>query len=138
MRNPVLLVAVLVMLLASAGIALAQEESEVVGVAGILEKPGYTPEGYGPYAIKDEATGLRYVVDYSTDRSLCVGTVLSWESLDSSVGYRHILYGPVLEGYDPPVLSLEMLSYAPAGEQPYPAVSRGCDQTVGNWVPAAA
>ena len=38
----------------------------------------------------------------------------------------------------PPVLSLEMLSYAPAGYPPYPDVARGCDQTVGNWVPAAA
>ena len=132
------MVAVLVVLLASAGIALAQEESEVVDVAGILEKPGYTPEGYGPYAITDEATGVRYVVDYVYGGDLCVGTVLSWEYLDSSVGYRNIVYGPVLEGYDPTVLSLEMLSYAPAGEQPYPAVSRGCDQTVGNWVPAAA
>ena len=126
-------------LLVSAGSALAQEEPTFISVAGILEKPGYTPEGYGPYAITDETTGVRYVVDYVYyDGDLCVGPVLSWEYLDSSVGYRHIVSGLVLEGYDAPVLSLEMLSYAPAGYPPYPDVARGCDQTVGNWVPAAA
>ena len=142
MRNPILLVAVLVTLLASAGIALTQEESEGIGVAGILEKPGYTPEGYGPYAITDEATGVRYVVDYNTDRSLCLRpselpTEEIWENApDSSVGYRSIVYGPVLEGYNPPVLSLEILQDAPAGEQPDPDY-QGCNQGVGE-VPAAA
>lgn len=106
MRNPILLVAVLVVLLASAGIALAQEEPAITGVAGVLERPGYTSDGYGPYAITDEATGASYVVDGG------------WEYLDSSVGYRVIVYGPVLEGYDPPVLRQEMTYHAPAGEQP--------------------
>src|ERR671916_644470 len=108
MRNPILLVAVLLLLLASAGSALAQQEPTITGAAGVLERPGYSSEGYGPHAITDEATGIRYIVDGG------------WEYLDSSVGYRVIVYGPVLEGYDPPVLSLEMSHLAPAGEQPDP------------------
>jgi hypothetical protein len=61
-----------------------------------------------------------------------------WEYLDSHVGYRHIVYGLVLKGYDPPVLSLEMLRYTPANEQPYPVDTWFCEATVGDWVPAAA
>ncbi len=146
MRNSILLVAVLMVLLASAGIALAQEESEVLAVAGILEKPGYTPEGYGPYAITDEATGVRYVVDTDLSGPICVAPEPYWQNkpedgiweyLDSHVGYRNIVYGPILEGYDPPVFSLVLLHHAPAGEQPDPDF-QNCDQTVGDDVPAAA
>jgi hypothetical protein len=136
MRNPILLVAVLVVLLASTGIALAQEESEGIGVARILEKPGYAP-----YAITDEATGVHYVVDFGLsgpNRNMCAVPEPYWpnkpedgnqEYLDSHVGYRNIVYGPVLEGYDPPVLSLVLLRHAPTGEQPDPNFQNR-DQTV--------
>jgi len=78
--------------------------STPIGVAGILENPGY-----GSYAITDEATGVRYDVieigEYFTDRL---------------VGTRVIVYGSVLEGYDPPVLAEWWTQEAPAGEQPEP------------------
>ena len=118
MRNSILLVAVLVALLASMGSALAQEEpaitpsqeeSKGIGVAGILEKPGYTPEGYGPYAITDEATGVRYHVIHPSEYIM-----------GGLVGTRVIVYGWVLEGYDPPVLAYWWTQEASAGEQPDP------------------
>ena len=119
MRNSILLVAVLVALLAVTGSALAQEEPAItpsqeelegVGVPGILEKPGYTPEGYGPYAITDEATGVRYHVSRPNEYIM-----------DGLVGTRVIVYGWVLEGYDPPVLVYWWTQEASAGEQPDPS-----------------
>ena len=109
MRKPLLFVVCLAFLVATAGSALAYAQfAPVTGTAGILEKPGYTPEGYGPYAITDEATGAYYVVDGGS------------EYLDSSVGKRVIVYGVGLEGYYPPVLNLEMSYEAPLDEQPDP------------------
>ena len=118
MRNSILLVAVLVALLAATGSALAQEEPAItpsqdelegVGVTGILEKPGYTPEGHGPYAITDETTGVRYHVANPSEYIM-----------DGLVGGRVIVYGWVLEGYDPPVLAYWWADEASAGEQPDP------------------
>ena len=78
-------------------------------MAGILKEPGYTPEGHGPYAITDETTGVRYHVSRPNEYIM-----------DGLVGTRVIVYGWVLEGYDPPVLAYWWADEASAGEQPDP------------------
>ena len=55
-----------------------------------------------PYAITDEATGVRYVVDYGWEYldsggEQYLGKVLG-RDLDSFLGYRFTVNGPVIEG----------------------------------------
>jgi hypothetical protein len=88
------------------------EPPTLTAAAGILEKPGTTPEGFGPYAITDEASGVYYVLE---------GGSLT---LDNYLGQRIITYGRIREGYDPPVLSLEMLDGPTIDEQPDPDLLR--------------
>ena len=113
MRNPILLVAVLVALLASPGSALAYyadcgpPPANPIGVAGVLEDPGY-----GAYAITDETTGVFYSV-VGADEYV----------LDGLVETRVIVYGAVIEeGHDTPILAEWRTDEASAGEQPDPAL----------------
>jgi hypothetical protein len=87
------------------------EPPTLSAAAGILEKPGTTSEGFGPYAITDEASGIYYVLESAGPY------------LDSYLGQRVITYGRIREGYDPPVLRLEMLDPTP-DEQPDPDLLR--------------
>jgi hypothetical protein len=88
------------------------EPPTLTAAAGILENPGATPEGFGPYAMTDEASGVYYVLEGG-----------SW--LDDFVGQRVIAYGRLRDGYDPPVLSLETLHHpTTTDEQPDPDLLR--------------